>query len=123
MPGNAVPVVLSKIEKSNFALRNKGGAPGHPVSGQSVSSTAQSGVDLTNAEPVQLQVRVIALENLVTALLAGASENTTHIAQALAADISPRDGHTPHLLTIHAAELMVHLVERSARIPDRLKTK
>ena len=79
-------------------------------------------VDLTNAELVQLQVRVIALENLVIALLTGAPDQTLCIARALATDISPRDGHTPHLLTIHAAELMVHLVERAALLPDHLKT-
>ena len=71
---------------------------------------------------MQLQVRVIALENLVIALLTGAPDHTLSIARALAADISPREGHTPHVLTSHAAELMVQLVERAALLPDHLKT-
>ena len=87
-----------------------------------MSSNAQTEVNLTNAELVQLQVRVIALENLVIALLTGAPDQTLHIARALATDISPRDTRTPHALTIHAAELMVHMVERAAVVPSHLKT-
>ena len=89
---------------------------------QSVSGSVQTVLNLTNAELVQLQVRVIALENLVIALLTGAPDKTLCIARALAADIYPRDTSTPHPLTIRAAELMVHMVERSALVPDRLKT-
>ena len=86
-----------------------------------MSDNAETEVNLTNAELVQLQVRVIALENLVIALLTGAPEQTSCIARALAADITPRDTSTPHPLTIHAAELMVHMVERAALVPERLK--
>ncbi len=68
---------------------------------------------LHNAELVQLRVRVVALENLVIALLA-----TTSNAQSLARDmcqyISPRCGHTEHPLTLHAAGLMKHLIDRAA---------
>lgn len=67
---------------------------------------------LRNAELVQLRVRVVALENLVIALLA-----TTLDAQTLARDmaqyISPRPGHTEHPLTLHAASLMKHLIDRA----------
>lgn len=73
---------------------------------------------LTNAELVQLQIRVIALENLVIALLAQASERQLELAGELAACISPRPGATPHRLTIHAAAQMVHLVERSRLFRD-----
>jgi hypothetical protein len=81
--------------------------PGNPQGGQ-------TDVLLTNAELVQLQIRVIALENLVAALLAGATHDTSKLARELAGDISPRPGSTPHHLTIHAAAQMVHLVERSS---------
>ena len=68
---------------------------------------------LHNAELVQLRVRVVALENLVIALLA-----TTPGAQTLARDmaqyISPRVGSTEHPLTLHAASLMNHLIDRAA---------
>ena len=69
--------------------------------------------DLNNAELVQLQVRVIALENLLIALLANASDQQLALARDMATYISPRPGFTPHPLTIRAAAGMVHLVERS----------
>lgn len=70
---------------------------------------------LTNAELVQLHVRTIALENLVIALLAEASEAQLDLAREMAAYISPRPGHTPHPATLHAAKQINHLVERAAR--------
>ena len=51
---------------------------------------------LENAELVQLQIRVIALENLLIALLAQASEQQLDLARHMAAHISPRAGATPH---------------------------
>lgn len=71
---------------------------------------------LKNAELVQLQVRVIALENLLIALLAGASDEQLALAREMAGYISPRPGFTYHGLTIHAAGQMIHLVERAGRL-------
>ena len=68
---------------------------------------------LTQAEQTQLHVRVIALENLVIALLASATEHQLDCAREMAAYISPRPGATQHPLTIHAAAEMVRLVERA----------
>jgi hypothetical protein len=68
---------------------------------------------LTNAELVQLQVRVIALENLVIALLAESSGAQRELAREMAAYISPRPGFTRHPLTVHAAAQMLHLVQRA----------
>lgn len=68
---------------------------------------------LTNAELVQLRVRVIALENLVIALLAEASDRQLDLAREMATYISPRPGFTQHSLTIHAAAQMIGLVERA----------
>jgi hypothetical protein len=68
---------------------------------------------LTNAEVVQLQVRVVALENLVIALLAESSQAQRELAREMAAYISPRPGFTRHPLTLHAARHMLHLVERA----------
>ena len=67
----------------------------------------------TNTELVQLRIRVIALENLLISLLAGASETQRTLARDMAAYIVPRSGFTPHPLTINAAAQMIHLVERS----------
>lgn len=68
---------------------------------------------LTNAELVQLRVRVIALENLVIALLAEGPDRQVEVAREMAAYISPRPDCTHHPLTIQAASHMIDLVERA----------
>src|SRR5579862_7074103 len=95
---------------------NEGGAgPRGPQEGQ-ISAMAQSEIpELTNAELVQLRVRVIALENLVIALLAEAPDRQLDLAREMATYISPRAGFTQHPLTIHAAAHMVDLVERAGQ--------
>ena len=72
---------------------------------------------LSNAELVQLRVRVIALENMMVALLANASPQQKALAREMATYISPREGYTPHPLTRHAAGQMNHLVDRAHRYP------
>ena len=74
---------------------------------------------LTHAELVDLRVRVIALENLVVALLAEGSERQREVAREMAEYISPRPGFTQHPLTLHAAQQMVHSVERAERFQRR----
>lgn len=74
--------------------------------------------DLTNTELVQLRVRIIALENLVTALLSGAPERQHDLVRSMAAQISPRPGMTPHPLTIQAASHMNELVDRAIHYRD-----
>ncbi|VVM73170.1 hypothetical protein PS662_01912 [Pseudomonas fluorescens] len=74
---------------------------------------------LTNAELVHLRVRVIALENLVIALLAQGSERQLAVAREMAEYISPRPGFTQHPLTVHAAAQMSHSVERAQRFRQR----
>ena len=69
--------------------------------------------ELTNVELVQLRIRVIALENLVIALLADGSDRQLAVAREMAAYISPRPGFTHHPLTIQAAVHMVGLVDRA----------
>lgn len=70
--------------------------------------------ELTNAELVQLRIRMIALEGLVTALLVDATDQQLDRVREMAAFISPRPGFTQHALTIRAATQMVHLVERAS---------
>jgi len=69
--------------------------------------------DLTNTDLAQLRVRVIALENLVIALLAESSDAQRELARDMAAYISPRPGFTAHPMTIHAAAQMLHCVDRA----------
>jgi hypothetical protein len=71
------------------------------------------GHEMTNAELVQLRIRVIALENLVTAILAAGSDAQIQVARNMAAYISPRPGATPHPLTVSAAHNRTELVERA----------
>src|SRR3954449_12286832 len=68
-----------------------------------------------DAEMGALHVRVIALENLVIALLAAASDGELEAARKMASYISPRPGFTHHSLTLHAAGHMTDLIERAAR--------
>ena len=71
---------------------------------------------LTNAVLVQLQIRVIALENLLAALLVDASDLQLNLAREIADCITPGPGFTAHRLTIHAAVRMTRLIERSGHL-------
>lgn len=71
-----------------------------------------------NAELVQLRARVIALENLMIALLANASDRQLGLAREMADYISPRPGFTQHSLTVRAAAMMTDLIERSAQFGE-----
>jgi hypothetical protein len=86
----------------------------HPASGDSPTDA----LPLTNAELVHLQVRVIALENLLKVLLADASDHQVGLMRDMAACISPRPGFTPHPLTIHAAASMINLVESAGHLRE-----
>ena len=89
---------------------NEGGSlnepPGH-------SGTATVVGTVGDAEEVNLRVRLIALENILVALLAGAGEDRSELIREMADFISPRPGATPHRLTIEAARNMRAIVERA----------
>lgn len=69
--------------------------------------------DMTNTELVQLRIRVIALENMMIAVLAEGSDRQLQVAREMADYISPRPGFTQHPLTIQAANHMADLVDRA----------
>ncbi len=69
---------------------------------------------MTESEWMVLHSRIIALENLVTSLLATATEHQLELARDMAAFITPRAGYTRHPLTIHAAAHMMQVVERAS---------
>ena len=75
-----------------------------------------------DAEAEQLRIRVIALENLVIALLADATDDQRTLARDMADFISPRPGYTPHALTLRAAEAMRSLLERADRFRPGAQT-
>jgi hypothetical protein len=105
---------LQRYQEALSRWESEGGAgPCGPRGGQ-ISAEAQSeSPELTNAELVQLRVRVIALENLVISLLAEVPDRQLDLAREMAAFVSPRPGFTHHPLTIHAATQMVNLVDRA----------
>jgi len=70
----------------------------------------------TNTELVLLRVRVIALENLLIAVLAEGSDRQRQAAREMAEAITPREGSTQHPLTIRAAQHMTDLVDRALHI-------
>ncbi len=67
------------------------------------------------AEIGALHIRVIALENLVIALLATASNEQRSLAREMASYIVPRPGSAHHPLTTHAADHMTDLLKRAER--------
>jgi hypothetical protein len=103
-------------ERALSRWANEGGAtpavlPPEPPSGAAEAPMPTNGP----AELGTLHIRVIALENLVIALLARASDKQRAMAREMAGYISPRPGFTHHPLTIHAADHMIDLVERAER--------
>ncbi|MGQ0622697.1 MAG: hypothetical protein ACT4QA_22810 [Panacagrimonas sp.] len=116
MPHKNVDVLDSAHQRQMALSRwdNEGGAqPGR------TKELAHDDVpDLTNSELVQLRVRVIALENVVIALLADANEWQLDHVREMAAYISPRPGYTQHPLTLHAADQMIQLVERAGHFRE-----
>lgn len=93
---------------------NEGGAgPDGPQKSQTPENKESDDPPLTDVEIVQLRVRIIALENLVIALLAHSSDQVPLTAREMADYISPRPDATQHRLTTHAAIHMIDLLERS----------
>ena len=93
---------------------NEGGAG--PCGSHEAPTAEDSTAVPTMGDPelVLLHIRVIALENLVIALLAGASDRQIELAQEMAPLISPRPGSTPHPLTTRASDHMLDLVQRAS---------
>jgi len=112
MPDPDPPKELSDCRLSALSRwDNEGGAAA------AVLREAQADVpDTTHAELVLLRVRVIALENVLIAVLAEGSDRQRQTAREMADLISPRNGTTQHTLTIRAAQHMTDLVDRAVRI-------
>lgn len=102
----ADPTALRRIALSRW--ESEGGAEA-PVSGTDHPPVPE----MNNAEIVHLRVRVIALENLVIAVLADGSERQLAVARKMASYIAPRPGFTPHPLTMQGAHHITDLVDRA----------
>jgi hypothetical protein len=111
----------AQLNKALARWETEGGAGSDgPQDGSTSGRALAEELRPTNAELVQLRIRVIALENLIITLLAEASDRQLNLAREMAEYISPRPGFTPHPLTIHAATHMTDLVERAVQF--RVKT-
>lgn len=113
-PGSEILENARRLRLAKARWENEGG---HPLGvGADPSELPGDEVPpLSNAELVQLQIRVIALENLVVALLADASDEQHARVRDIAACISPRLG-VEHRLTVQATAHMEHLARRSLRV-------
>jgi hypothetical protein len=93
---------------------NEGGATAHGGPQEPSLDVDLSDIPpLTNAEMVQLRVRVIAMESLMIMMLAEGSDRQLGLAREMATYIAPRPGFTHHPLTAQAAAHMVDLVHRA----------
>lgn len=112
------PLSASAVELRQQALSrwdNEGGAQ----AGNGVSAfPAKVTTALTDVELVHLRVRVIALENIVIAMLAIGGPRQQKLASELAEIIRPREGTVSHPLTIEAANIIDGLVQRSKHVAD-----
>jgi hypothetical protein len=79
-------------------------------------STPDCTLDFAGTEMAQLRMRVVALENLVLALLMHGSVDQRAAADAMARYIRPRPGFTAHPLTLRAAARMVQMVQRASAL-------
>ena len=96
---------------------NEGGSEigwSHPTGRSTVAGK------IGDAEEANIRVRLIALENLVVALLAGAPDDQSELVREMAKYISPRPGVTPHRLTVEAARNMLAIVERAAQYKAKI---
>jgi len=111
MPDLNLPQGLPEVRLSALSRwDNEGGA---------IAAAHEAQADLpemTNAELVLLRVRVIALENLLIAVLSEGTDGQRQAARDMADAIFPRPGFTQHALTIRAAQHMTDLVDRAVHV-------
>lgn len=91
---------------------NEGGAVCQPNTASDDRELANAPV-LSNSDLVRLRIRVIALENLVIALLARAPVELD-LVREMAADMTQSPGFADDRMTVRAVDEMLHLLERSA---------
>lgn len=94
---------------------NEGGAISHP---ETTGAYTDRRITPSDDELVHLRTRVIALENVVIALLAAGTPRQSSLAGEIADLIRPRDGSVAHPLTMEAAHLIDGLVQRSRHFSE-----
>lgn len=110
------PIDAKQRQRALAGWENEGGAgPFGPLETLRSLGTGHSLPKMGKAEMLALHIRVIALENLVIALLASATEVQREVARNMAGYVAPRAGATPHPMTTLASAHMIDLVERAGR--------
>jgi hypothetical protein len=115
---NQAPSPADAVDLRQRALSrwdNEGGALAH---GGAQTLPPEVTAALSDAELIHLRVRVIALENVVIALLATGTARQQALASEMADIIRPREGAVAHPLTLEAANLIDGLVQRSRNFAD-----
>lgn len=109
MPDPEVPLgLLTQRQRALSRWENEGGAE-EPAA----LALRAAAPPMTNTELVHLHIRVIALENILLAVLAEGSERQIQVAHDMADMISPRQGATSHPLTVQAAKHIADLIGRA----------
>ncbi len=96
-----------RLEAAFSRWENEGGATAQW--GPAVSEEAPQSM---NTELEHLRIRMIAIENLLIAMLAQAPDRQLELGSEMAGFISPRSGFTHHPRTVGAAAQMAHLLRR-----------
>ena len=81
-----------------------------------LSGEDQYDLKVTRVEFADLRARLIALESVTISLLLTASDRQLELAREMADHIAPREGYTPHPLTLDAANHVNQLVDRALRL-------
>ena len=113
------PSMADMRRKALSRWDNEGGAERHDPAHAAPPAAHANVPPLTNAELVQLRIRVIALENLLIMVLAEGSDRQREKAREMADYIAPRPGHTHHPLTLQAGSHMIDLVDRAVHYRHR----
>ena len=102
---------MPRLQSALSRWENEGGAGAER---QSADGAVQPDIaQSVNTELEHLHIRVIAMENLLIALLAQDPDRARRMGREMATFISPRPGFTRHPRTLGAAARMVHAVERA----------
>jgi len=88
--------------------------PKPPIKDLSSGSANMASNCLTAVEFEHLHARVIALENVLIGLLAGASNHQLALAREMAVQMLPQQGFTQHCSTQIAANQIAQLIERAS---------
>jgi len=104
------------FERAVSRWENEGGAVVEAGASGSASADGSSAASPASAPFVQMQFRVLALENLVTVLLAQSTDRQLDVVREMADHIVAHPGAMPHPPTLRAATKMRRLLEAAEHL-------